>query len=171
MPPSTLIAVLTLAAVLLVMAGESLLSSHNARVLRQRGAVEPPTDVYRVMQWAYPLCFVLMAIEGALTGPAPRDVLVMGLGVFGGAKALKIWAMTTLGVRWTYRVLVLPGVPLVTRGPYALVRHPNYVAVLGELAGVAMIVWAPAGGVVSIVGFGTLLMRRIAVEDRALGRR
>ena len=83
---------------------------------------------------------------------------------------MKIWAISTLGVRWTFRVLVPPQSALVGGGPYALIRHPNYVAVLGELIGAALIVWAPIAGVLSLVGFGTLLWRRIAVEDRALGR-
>ena len=164
------IAVLTLIAVLLVMLGEAALSSHNERVLRARGAIEPAGDVYDTMRWAYPVCFLTMAIEGAATGPASRDVLAVGLAVFGLAKALKMWAISTLGVRWTFRILVLPHTPLVGRGPYALLRHPNYVAVIGELIGVALIVRAPFTGVLAVAGFGLLLVRRIAIEDRALGR-
>ena len=157
-------------AVLLIMAGEAVLDAHNERLLRARGAIEPPGDVYRLMRWAYPSCFLLMTAEGILTGPAPSEVLGTGLTVFGFAKALKLWAMSTLGPRWTYRVLVLPGAPLVTSGPYRFLRHPNYVAVLGELAGVALTVWAPLTGASSILGFGTLMLMRARVEDRALGR-
>ena len=165
-----LIAGATLLAVLLVMAGEAALSAHNEGVLRAKGAREPDDDVYRTMRWAYPACFVAMAIEGAIAGPAPPNILAAGFAIFGLSKALKIWAISTLGVRWTFRVLVPPQSALVGGGPYALIRHPNYVAVLGELIGAALIVWAPIAGVLSLVGFGTLLSRRIAVEDRALGR-
>jgi methyltransferase len=84
------------------------------------------------------------------------------------AKALKAWAIQALGVRWTFRVLVLPGVPLVTRGPYALMRHPNYVAVVGELVGAALMFGSPVTGPVGLIAFGSLLRRRIAVEERAL---
>jgi methyltransferase len=169
MPPAVSIALLTLIAVLLVMAGETALSAHNAAALRAQGAIEPPDDVYRVMQWAYPLSFVAMAVEGALSGPASANTLAVGLAVFGVAKALKIWAISTLGVRWTFRVLVLPNAPLVRTGPYRVLRHPNYLAVLGELAGVALIVHAPITGVAAFVGFGALIRRRIRVEERALG--
>ena len=55
-------------------------------------------------------------------------------------------------------------------GPYRFIRHPNYVAVVGELLGFALVVWAPITGVVALVGFGALMWRRIAIEDRALGR-
>lgn len=170
MSPAIAIAALASAAALLVMAGEAVLSAHNERVLRERGAVEPSGDVYATMRWSYPASFVAMAIEGGLAGPATPDALVLGLAIFGLSKALKIWAISTLGLRWTFRVLVLPGAPLVTRGPYAIVRHPNYIAVLGELVGMALIVWAPVTGVLAMAGFGTLMHRRIAVEDRALGR-
>ena len=170
MPFAPTIAILTLLAVLVVMLGEAALSSHNERVLRGRGAVEPAGDVYAMMRWAYPTCFVAMAVEGALIGPASRDILVSGLAVFGLAKALKMWAISTLGVRWTFRILVVRDAALVARGPYALLRHPNYVAVIGELIGMALIVRAPFTGILAVVGFGLLLMRRIAIEDRALGR-
>jgi methyltransferase len=65
-------------------------------------------------------------------------------------------------------VLVLAREPLIRRGPYAWFRHPNYLAVMGEMLGVALIVWAPVTGTAALVGFGALLRRRIAVEDRAL---
>ena len=152
------------------MGGEALLSAFNERVLRSRGAIEPAGDVYRLMQWAYPLSFVMMAIEGALSGPAPPNVLVAGLAIFGLAKALKAWAISSLGPRWTFRVLILKDAPLVTAGPYRLVRHPNYIAVVGELVGVAAIVWAPVTGMLAVAEFGWLMLRRIRVEDRALGR-
>jgi methyltransferase len=85
------------------------------------------------------------------------------------AKALKFWAIATLGPRWTFRVLVPPGAPLVTGGPYAWVRHPNYLAVIGEFVSFAILVGAPLTGLGSVIGFGALLRRRIRVEERALG--
>lgn len=170
MSPGVSIAALTWLAVMLIMAGEAALSSFNERVLRERGAVEPSEDVYRTMRWAYPACFVTMAIEGALRGPAPPKVLLAGLVLFAFAKALKLSAVSALGVRWTFRVLVVPGAPLVKAGPYRFLRHPNYVAVAGEIAGMAMIVFAPITGAMSLGAFGWLMLQRIRIEDRALGR-
>lgn len=170
MTPAVLVALATLVSVFLIMGGEALLSAHNERDLRARGAIEPPDDVYPIMRWAYPLAFVAMAIEGALIGPSPPNALEGGLAIFGVAKALKIWVISSLGWRWSFRVLVLPNAPLVTSGPYRVMRHPNYLAVMGELLGVLLIVFAPITGVLSLVAFGVLLVRRIRVEDRALGR-
>jgi len=170
MPPAVSVALVTLTAILLVMGGEAVLSRVNETTLRRQGAVEPPDDVYQVMQWAYPCSFLAMAAEGVWGGPATQAALLAGLGVFGAAKALKLWAITSLGVRWSFRVLVLKDRPLVVNGPYRFIRHPNYVAVVGELLGFALIVWAPVTGLLALVGFGALMWRRIAIEDRALGR-
>jgi methyltransferase len=170
MSPALAIAVITVLASLLIMGGEAILSAFNERQLRARGAIEPDGDVITAMRFAYPGAFLAMGIEGALSGPAPVNFLVAGLALFGIAKALKIWAISSLGGRWSYRILILPGVPLVTTGPYRFIPHPNYLAVVGEIASVALIVWAPITGILSVVGFGYLMVARIRVEDRALGR-
>ena len=170
MSPAVAIAVITVLASLLIMGGEAMLSAFNERQLRARGAIEPEGDVINAMRFAYPGAFVMMGIEGALTGPAPADFLIAGLALLGLAKALKIWAISSLGGRWSYRVLILPGVPLVTTGPYRFLAHPNYLAVAGEILSVALIVWAPITGILSAVGFGWLMIQRMKIEDRALGR-
>jgi methyltransferase len=167
-PPEVIVATV-LAAALAMMVAELKRSRRNERALRQRGAVEPEGDVYRAMAFVYPAVFVVMAMEGALFGPAPNPILFAGFAVFIGAKLLKLWAIAALGLRWSFRVLVLPGAALVTSGPYAYLRHPNYVAVLGEIGGFAMIVGARITGVVSLLVFGALVRRRIAIEEKALG--
>ena len=95
-------------------------------------------------------------------------IAVAGAAVFAAAKILKWWAIATLGRFWTFRVIVVPGAPLVTRGPYRAMRHPNYVGVMGELVGVALMAGARWSGPAAIAGFGLLVMRRIAVEERTL---
>lgn len=164
------IAGLALLAVLLVMAGEAVLARFNEQALLRRGAREAPDDVYSTMQWAYPFCFVAMAIEGAIRGPSPATWLVYGLALYGLSKALKAWVITTLGPRWTFRVIVPTNEPLIVSGPYRFLNHPNYVAVAGELISFAMIVWAPVTCVLAVLSFGALMRARIRVEDRALGR-
>ena len=168
LPPEITIAAAALFAVLAMMLAELRRSRANERLLRERGAVEPAGDVYRAMAIVYPIIFVAMAIEGALTGPARDAVLVTGFAVFVAAKLLKLWAISALGPRWSYRVLVLPDVPLVSAGPYAHLRHPNYLAVFGEIAGFALMVGAHISGVISLAAFALLVRKRIAVEEKAL---
>ncbi|MBI4266153.1 MAG: hypothetical protein HY657_17395 [Acidobacteria bacterium] len=168
MSPPVLVASLSLLIVLVLMLIEAAVSRSNERWLRSRGAVEPDRDVYRTMQWAYPTAFMAMAVEGAVFGQPPGIATTIGAVIVLAAKALKAWAIASLGRRWTFRVLVLPGVPLVSGGPYAYLRHPNYVAVVGELVGMAVLVDARVSGPLATIGFGLLLWRRITVEHAAL---
>ena len=160
----------SLFAVLLMMLGESAIARRNERILRRRGASEPPDDVYLVMRWAYPGAFVAMGVEGALFGGPAVPIALTGVLLFAVAKALKWWAMASLGARWSFRVLIVPGMPLVSTGPYALMRHPNYVAVVGELLSMSLMAGARVSGPITVLLFGLLLRERIRVENRELRR-
>ena len=147
---------------------EAARSRRNERVLRARGAVEAPGDVYSWMQVTYPSCFVAVTAEALVRNEPPGRTLLAGAVVFAAAKVLKYWAVTTLAERWTFRVLVLPGAPLVTAGPYRWLRHPNYAGVAGELVGAAMMGAAPVTGTISFIAFSGMMLARIRVEERAL---
>ena len=158
-----------LAAAFLVV--ESLVSFRNERKLRAQGAVEPPDDVWRLMAVTYPLAFAAMFAEGFARGGPSRAVFIAGLVVWAAAKGLKTWAIASLGPRWSFRVLVPPGAPLVSRGPYRRLRHPNYVAVAGEMAGAGVMMAAPVAGVMFTLAFIEIMRRRVRVEERMLGIR
>jgi len=143
-------------------------AAKNERAQRDRGGIEPFDDVYRLMRVAYPGAFLLMIVEGAARGRPSSAVCALGAAVFAFAKALKWWAIATLGPAWTFRVIVVPGDPLVARGPYRLMRHPNYAAVVGELLGAALMTGAVFAGLVGTAAFAVLLRKRIAVEERML---
>jgi methyltransferase len=157
-----------LAAVLVMMLAELWLSMSNERVLRANGAIEANDPVFAVMRLAYPGVFVAMAVEGAIGGVQPGPMVFTGVAVMFAAKALKFWAIASLGTRWTYKVLVIPALPLVTTGPYRWMRHPNYVAVVGELIAMALMTRARVTGPLGTLFFGWLLWRRITAEERAM---
>lgn len=92
----------------------------------------------------------------------------MGTLVFVAAKSIKWWAVRALGSCWTFRVIVVPGAPLVASGPYRWLRHPNYIAVAGELAGTALMTGALVMGPLGTALFGLLMAKRIRVETAAL---
>jgi methyltransferase len=151
------------------MIAEARRSRRHDRALRALGAFEPPGDVYQLMQVAYPGCFVAIAGEAWIRDTPLGPSLVAGACLFTAAKALKYWAIATLGTRWTFRVLVPPGQSLIAAGPYRLMRHPNYVGVAGEIVGAALIGAAPVAGAAAFLAFGSLMLMRIRVEERALG--
>lgn len=162
---------LLLATAFVPMAIEAAIAARHDRALRARGAIEPAADVYRVMQVAYPMCFLVMTGEAWLYGAGVDRLFVAGLAVFVVAKALKYWAIATLGERWTFRVLVPPGSAMVRGGPYRWIRHPNYVGVAGELAGFAVMTQAAFTGVAGLILFVLLMLARVRVEEQALGVR
>jgi methyltransferase len=110
------------------------------------------------------------ALEGTLRpGTLPAICSWLALAGVVAAQALRRWAMATLGPRWTTRVVVVPGLPPVTGGPYRLLRHPNYVAVVLELALLPCI----RGAWWTALGFSlanaALLAIRIRAEEAGLG--
>jgi methyltransferase len=150
------------------MVAEALVAARNDRALRAAGAVEPRGDVYRLMQVAYPACFAAMLAEGGWRSVQPDAMSATGLAIFAAAKALKYWAIASLGSRWTFRVLVPPGSARTTRGPYRWIAHPNYVGVAGELIGTALAMHALVAGPGAVAGFCILMVRRVVVEEKAL---
>jgi methyltransferase len=85
------------------------------------------------------------------------------------AQALRWWCIATLGPRWNTRVIVVPGLPLVERGPYRWLRHPNYVAVVAEGIALPLVHSAWITAVVFTVVNAGLLWVRISSENAALG--
>jgi methyltransferase len=166
--------VFALAVVAGFMLAEARVSRANARRLREAGAVAPPGDVYVALALLYPAAFLLMGLEGLwradVTGtPASGPSWeASGVLLFAASKALKYWAIRALGHRWSFHVMVLPGEPLVTTGPYRYVSHPNYIAVVGELVGTAMMMEARVLGPIMTIAFGLALRARIRFETRVL---
>lgn len=145
---------------------ELLWSRRNERRLRALGAVEHGAR-------HYPLVVAVHAGLLAslfLSAPPDRPIDPLWLAVLLGLQPLRLWVLATLGQRWTTRVLVVPGLPRIERGPYRYLRHPNYAVVAVEVPVIAL----TAGEPVLALGFGlanlATLAVRIRVEDGALGR-
>ena len=164
-----MIATVAFALVFAPMLLEAAISARHDRELRSRGALEPQDDVFRAMQLGYPAAFLVMVLEAWWRQPHFDRVFAAGLAVFAAAKLLKYWAIATLGVRWTFRVLVPPDSEPVRSGPYRFHPHPNYIAVAGELVGAALMAHSIVAGPAATIGFLLLIRRRIAVEERMLG--
>jgi methyltransferase len=123
---------------------------------------------------------VMVALHTALLVAAPLEVILAGrpflpllaapaLALVLVAQALRAWCIRSLGVRWNTRVIVVPGLPAVTGGPYRWLRHPNYLAVVLEVAALPLVHGAWLTAVVFSAANAWLLAHRIAVEETALG--
>jgi methyltransferase len=120
-----------------------------------------------------------VAAHVALLVAAPAEVWLLGrpfvpalgwpmLAVVLLAQALRWWCIGTLGRQWNTRVVVVPGLPLVSGGPYRWVRHPNYVAVVAEGVALPLVHTAWLTALVFTAANAVLLTIRITEEDRAL---
>jgi methyltransferase len=97
-----------------------------------------------------------------------RDVVPIYLAAFLVMEVGRYWVLATLGRRWSTRVIVLPGAPLIERGPYRLMRHPNYVVVAGELVLVPLALGLPLYALVFLALYAGAAYLRIQVENSAL---
>jgi methyltransferase len=150
--------------------GELAWSKRNERRLRARGAVEYGRSHYPAMVALHAGWLASMIIESRRTGAAPRVVRGLALGAFVAAQPLRYWAIASLGDRWSTRVLVPPDEEPSTTGPYRYLDHPNYVAVVVELAALPVALGAWRTALWATVANAAVLRTRVAVERSALER-
>jgi methyltransferase len=90
------------------------------------------------------------------------------LALFLALQVLRVWILMTLGHRWTTRIIVLPGAPLVANGPYRFLSHPNYFVVIGEIAALPLCVGLPWLALVFSTANAVILSIRVRAENAAL---
>lgn len=147
--------------------GELVWSRRNERRLKEAGAVEAGRGHYPLLVLLHAgwLAAMLVLIPPE-TVPDPR-LLAAYLVVQG----LRLWTMASLGRFWTTRILSLPGTPLVRRGPYRWIRHPNYLVVIAEVALLPLAFGAVGIALIFSAANLILLAIRIRAEDAALAPR
>jgi methyltransferase len=148
------------------------LAARNARRAFAMGAVERGRGHYPAMA-AFHALFLLSAAAEAivLKRPFPGALGWMALGGALGAQALRYWSIVSLGSRWNTRIIVFPGMPPISRGPYRFMRHPNYLAVIVEIVCVPLIHGCWLTAVVFSIGNAVMLSVRIRAEEAAMGPR
>lgn len=148
---------------------ELVVSKRNATWSFDRGGVETGQGHYVVMVVLHTGLLVGALVEVWLRQPA--FVPVLGWTMFAlvlAAQALRWWCIAALGRQWNTRVIVVPGLPRVTGGPYRYLSHPNYVAVVIEGFALPLVHSAWITALVFTLCNAVLLAVRIRVENRAL---
>jgi methyltransferase len=148
---------------------ELVVSKRNAAWSFARGGVESGQRHYVVMVVLHTGLLVGALVEVWLRRPAFLPALGWTmLALVLAAQALRWWCITTLGRQWNTRVIVVPGLPRVTGGPYRFLSHPNYVAVVIEGFALPLVHSAWITALVFTFCNAMLLSVRIRVENRAL---
>jgi methyltransferase len=164
---STTAAYVIIALVAVQRLAEVVYAEKNTRALLARGAVE-------VGRNHYPLIVVLHAawlVAILLVLPHPTPVYGIPLAVFVLLQLARVWVLATLGPYWTTRIITLPGAPLVKRGPFKYVRHPNYTVVASEILVFPLVFGEVWVALAFTVLNGLMLFWRIREEDQALAAR
>ena len=145
--------------------GELWLSSRNTGRLLARGGEEHSPGHYPLIvlihaAWLGVLWFIALN----------RPIDIFWLATFVIIELGRIWVIASLGNRWTTRIITVPNAPLVSRGPYRFVNHPNYLVVAAEIAVLPLVfeLWQLAL-LFSLLN-GAILFFRIREENHALGR-
>ena len=157
MPALSLIAV-----VIVQRLAELWLARRNTRRLLARGGRE-------IGATHYPLIVTLHAgwIAALLVFGWQTQVSLPWLVAYVGLQGFRVWILTSLGHRWTTRIIVIDE-PLVRRGPYRFIPHPNYLLVVAELSVVPLALGLPLVALVFTTLNGLVLWLRISIENRAL---
>lgn len=149
---------------------ELVVSARNARWSFERGGVESGRGHFPAMVALHTGLLVACVVEVVVADrPFVPALGWTALVLVVASQALRWWCITTLGPRWNTRVIVVPGLPLVSGGPYRLLRHPNYVAVVVEGLALPLVhtAWVTAAAF-TVLNAVLLLGFRIPAEERAL---
>ena len=142
-------------------------AARNTRRLLAQGGIEIAAEQYPWLVALHTAWLIAMLIFiPARTVPNWYAIAFIVL-----LQAARIWVIATLGPYWTTRIITLPGAPLVRRGPYALIRHPNYAIVCAEIAILPLAFGAWPIALIFTVANAGLLTWRIRTEEGALSQR
>jgi methyltransferase len=156
-------AIIVLGLVTFQRVGELLLARHNTARLLARGATETGARHYPLLVAMHFAWLSSLWIWGHSQPVDP--VWLCGFVVL---QCLRAWIILSLGMRWTTRIVVLPGAPLVATGPYRFMSHPNYAVVVCEIAVLPLALGLPLIAVVFTALNAWILSIRIRAENRAL---
>jgi len=146
---------------------ELVYATRNTRALLAQGGVEIGRNHYVMIVLLHALWLASLWIFV----PADAAISWPWLAVFVILQGLRVWVIASLGRFWTTRIVTLPGAPLVRRGPYRFVRHPNYLVVAGEILVLPLVFGAWRIALVFTLLNLAILAWRIRVEEQALAPR
>ncbi len=143
--------------------GELLLAGRNTQRLLAKGAVE-----FGAGHYPFLVAVHVLWLTGLWWFARSAAVNLSWLAAYGVLQAARVWILLTLGDRWTTRIIVLPAAPLIRRGPYRFLTHPNYAVVTGEIAVLPLVFGLWWYALIFSCLNALVLAVRIREENRAL---
>jgi methyltransferase len=147
---------------------ELLLAKRNEQIVKSKGALEFDRDGYKYIVATHVAFLISLVLERFSLQRELNKFWVVFLLIFLIAQILRYWAISSLGVYWNTKVLVVPGSELVSTGPYKYFKHPNYIAVIAEIAVIPLIFSCYLTSILFSIVNLILIRRRIKIEENAL---
>jgi methyltransferase len=143
-------------------------AKRNERILKAKGAIEAGEGHYIWMVLMHSSFFVVLFLEVVVLGTSKPHWWMVPLAVLIISQAVRVWAITSLGVFWNTKIILLPGAEVVRKGPYRFIRHPNYLVVSLELFSIPLLFGAYATALLFTLLNIAMLKVRISTEEKAL---
>ncbi|MBB3656324.1 methyltransferase [Rhizobium sp. BK650] len=142
---------------------ELVIARRNTMALLAKGACEIAPDHY-----PYIVALHTAWLIGLWVLATGQPIQLFWFGLFMLLQVLRLWVLATLGERWTTRIIILPGAPLIEGGPYRFFKHPNYMIVTAEIATLPLAFGMPFYALVFSLLNAAMLTIRIRAENAAL---
>lgn len=148
---------------------ELFLARRNEAATRKQGAVEYDKEGYKYIVLLHTGFIISFLAEKIFFARELNSFSLVLFIVFIFTQILRYWALSSLGIYWNTKILVVPELNLVKKGPYKYIQHPNYLAVITEIAVIPLIFSCYLTSIVFTVLNLITLRRRIRIEEKALG--
>jgi methyltransferase len=144
------------------------IAKKNEKTLRSKGAVEAGSSHYKWMVTMHASFFLFLFTEVMFFNAISPTWWMIPFVLFLIAQVIRVWAITSLGVFWNTKIILLPGAEVVAKGPYRFIRHPNYLVVTLELLVIPLIFGAYVTALIFTILNILMLRVRITAEEKAL---
>jgi methyltransferase len=145
------------------------LARRNERIMKEKGAFEVGQEHYKYIVLLHSLFLLALYMEVSILKTAISPIWPFLLAIFVSTQVLRVWVIKSLGYFWNTKIIILKGANVVRKGPFLLLKHPNYVIVAIEILVIPLIFSAYATAIIFTIANAILLLKvRIPMEEQAL---
>lgn len=154
--------------VILQRLAELFIAKRNETKMIQKGAVEIDRAGYKYIVLMHSAFFISLLAEKNISGRQISQYWIVFLTLFILAQLLRYWVIVSLGEYWNTRIIILKGSSLIKKGPYRFLKHPNYIAVITEIAVISLLFSCYITSIIFTILNIFVLKRRIKTEEESL---
>jgi methyltransferase len=147
---------------------ELLIARRNEKISKRKGGIEYDAGGYKYIVLMHIFFFISLIIEYTFFSSGINSFSIFLLVIFIAAQIVRYWAIVSLGVNWNTKIIVVPGTANIENGPYKYICHPNYIAVITEIAVIPLIFSCYFTSIIFTLINLILLKRRIRIEEHTL---